>query len=106
MNKEQKSNSEPGPSKFQPAPFIIFSVLTFILTVGSVFYHRVEKLEWLDSIYFSVITLTTVGYGDISPKTDAGKIFTIFYVLIGIGIVAFSANYLLTTAVKRSRHKK
>ena len=50
------------------------------------FYRFVEDLVWVDSIYFSVITLTTVGYGDFSPTTTTGKVFTIFYVLAGIGI--------------------
>jgi hypothetical protein len=37
----------------------------------------------LDSLYFSVITLATVAYGDFSPYTMAGKIFTVFYIFIG-----------------------
>jgi voltage-gated potassium channel len=38
------------------------------------------------TLYFSVITLTTVGYGDFSPSTTAGNIFTMCYIFIGIGI--------------------
>jgi voltage-gated potassium channel len=57
------------------------------IAVGTVFYHLVEHLAWVDSYYFCVISLTTVGYGDITPHTNAGKIFTTFYVLIGVGIL-------------------
>ena len=68
-----------------------FRALTFLVVVllasGSVFYWRFEGWNFLDSLYFSVITLTTVGYGDFSPQTTAGKIFTIVYVLIGLGIL-------------------
>ena len=58
-----------------------------ILGVGTLAYRYLEEWSWIDSLYFSVITLTTVGYGDFSPSTDAGKLFTIFYILIGIGII-------------------
>lgn len=54
---------------------------------GTVFYHYVEALNWIDALYFSVVTLTTVGYGDFSPQTNLGKLFTVFYILNGIGIM-------------------
>jgi voltage-gated potassium channel len=63
-----------------------------ILTAGTFFYHHVEKWRWLDSLYFSVATLTTVGYGDFSPHTDAGKIFTIIYIFFGVGIILGFVN--------------
>ncbi len=63
----------------------ISSVL--ILLNGTIIFHYAEGWNWLDSLYFSVITLTTVGYGDLSPQTDFGKIFSIVYILTGIGII-------------------
>ena len=64
----------------------LLGIASVVVAVGTVFYRFVEDLVWVDSIYFSVITLTTVGYGDFSPTTTTGKVFTIFYVLAGIGI--------------------
>ena len=68
-----------------------FRALAFLATVaiasGTVFYWIVEGLRLLDAFYFSTMTLTTVGYGDFSPETDVGKLFTAFYALIGIGIM-------------------
>jgi len=58
-----------------------------ILGLGTVVYRYLEGWSWIDSLYFSVITLTTVGYGDFSPSTDAGKLFTIFYIFVGIGVI-------------------
>jgi ABC-type transport system involved in cytochrome c biogenesis permease subunit len=57
------------------------------ITSGTVFYWLVEGLRPVDALYFSVTTLTTVGYGDFSPETDAGKLFTVVYVLVGVGIL-------------------
>ncbi len=61
--------------------------LVLILLTGTLVYHYVEGWRWFDSLYFSVISLTTVGYGDFSPQTDFGKAFTMFYVLSGIGVI-------------------
>jgi len=60
---------------------------SFMLAIGSIFYHNIEGWSWIDSIYFSFISLTTVGFGDITPSTDIGKVFTIFYLTIGIGLI-------------------
>lgn len=89
------------PTKYQ---FLTIIALT-TLAVGTIFYHIVEKLKWLDAIYFSVVTLATVGYGDIVPKTDLGKIFTIFYILTGIGIIATFAHSLLERAAKHREER-
>jgi dipeptide/tripeptide permease len=59
-----------------------------MLAGGTVFYRLVEGWTWLDALYFCVVTLATIGYGDLAPKTGAGKAFTIVFVLIGIGIIA------------------
>lgn len=58
-----------------------------MIALGTVFYHFIEGWRWLDSYYFSVVTLATVGYGDFTPKTDIGKLFTTFYILSGVGII-------------------
>ena len=65
---------------------------SIVIAFGSIIYHYLEGWTWIDSIYFSVITLTTVGYGDFSPQTDGGKLFTIFYIIIGIGIILSFIN--------------
>jgi len=70
-----------------------------LLVVGTAFYANVEGWSVLDALYFSVITLATVGYGDLAPVTPAGKIFTMGYLLLGIGVIVAFADRLM-----RSRH--
>jgi len=80
---------------------LITAIAAGVLTIGTLFYHFVEHLSFLDAAYFSVITLATVGYGDIVPKTPLGKVFTIFYVLIGISIIGAFANAIVKNAAAR-----
>lgn len=70
---------------------LLFASAT-IVAIGTVVYHYVEGWTWLDSLYFSTITLTTIGFGDFAPQTDAGKIFTIIYIVIGIGMILAFIN--------------
>ncbi|HEY6731292.1 MAG TPA: potassium channel family protein [Solirubrobacterales bacterium] len=62
-----------------------FVAAALVLT-GTIFYWRFENWTIIEALYFSVVTLTTVGYGDLHPTTDATQIFTIFYILTGIGV--------------------
>ena len=66
-----------------------------LLVVGTAFYTNVEGWSPLDALYFSVITLATVGYGDLVPRTAAGKIFTMVYLLLGIGVIVVFADRLV-----------
>lgn len=76
---------KPQPS-FIAEMFLPVCLLLLVWGVGAVFYHVVEGLSYVDAIYFTACTLTTVGYGDITPQTDAGKLFTAVYTFVGIGI--------------------
>lgn len=83
---------------------IVALIAAAVLGIGTIFYHYVEKLNWIDALYFCTVTLTTIGYGDIVPHTTAGKLFTVLYVFVGIGIIAAFANLLLKRAAIRHQH--
>jgi voltage-gated potassium channel Kch len=81
-------------------------VTVFLATIvavvgGSSFYRFIEGWSWLDSAYFSVITLTTVGYGDLFPTSPISKIFTMLYVILGIGIIFMFIRTLARRSLKR-----
>lgn len=58
-----------------------------MLLVGTLVYHWLEGWSYLDALYFCVITLATIGYGDLTPTTPLAKAFTILYVINGIVIL-------------------
>lgn len=72
---------------------------------GTVFYHEVEGWGWIDSLYFSVVTLATVGYGDLTPETSPGKLFTIVYIFVGLGIITTFVSKLLALHRERRTHR-
>ncbi|WP_024574969.1 MULTISPECIES: potassium channel family protein [unclassified Afipia] len=65
---------------------IIFLLIMSVLG-GSIFYHWIEGWSWLDSAYFSVVALTTVGDATLGPTSGVSKIFTMIFSLVGIGLV-------------------
>lgn len=73
-----------------------------LLAVGTVGYHLLERWSWVDSLYFSVVAVTTVGFGDLSPSTDPSKLFTVGYILVGIGIIT---TYLNARLQQRGRKR-
>ncbi len=77
----------------------LFVYLVIILMVGAVLYHWLEGWDWVDSFYFVVITLTTIGYGDFSPTTPLTKIITIFYGVNGVIILL-----MFYDVIRRLRH--
>jgi voltage-gated potassium channel len=58
-----------------------------LVLTGTIFYWRFEDWTIIEALYFCVVTLTTVGYGDLSPTTDVTRIFTIVYILTGFGVL-------------------
>ncbi len=88
-------------SEFQ----VLLTLTAITLISGTLFYRYAEGWSVLDSLYFSVITLTTVGYGDLSPSTPLSKIFTMAYLMVGIGIIVAFVNKIASDAVSRRAEK-
>ena len=57
------------------------------LLIGTLAYHWLEGWSYLDALYFCVVSLATVGYGDLTPTTPFARAFTILYLINGIGIL-------------------
>jgi voltage-gated potassium channel len=78
-----------------PEGKVLLASAVTALALGTIVYSVLEGWSLLDSLYFSVVTLATVGFGDLVPTTDGAKLFTIGYIILGIGILAGFASELL-----------
>ncbi len=68
-------------------------VLGSWIALGTIIYSIREDWSIIDSLYFSVMTLTTIGYGDFAPTTSGMRLYTVVYSIMGIGLfVAFNAQ--------------
>ena len=96
---------------------ILFMIITLMLiyfsAVGIYYFENQAQPEHFssifDSLWWSIVTLTTVGYGDVYPITFGGRVFTFFILLIGLGIVAIPTGIIsssLTNAVERKKEEK
>jgi hypothetical protein len=70
-----------------------------MIAVGATVYVLVEHWTPLQAVYFCVVTLATVGYGDFHPTTELGQLFTILYIVVGVGIIA-----AFVTELAKQRH--
>jgi voltage-gated potassium channel len=66
--------------------------LTLVFVAGTLWYRLVEHWHWLDAVYMTVITLTTVGYGETQKLGDRGRIFTIALILAGVITIGYIVN--------------
>lgn len=81
---------------------VLTSAAVTVIATATVVYHWLEDWSWVDSLYFSVVAVTTVGFGDLAPTTDGAKLFTVAYILIGLGIIGLYLN----ARVEHSRRKR
>lgn len=89
---------------------VFFLVMLAVVIAGAVGIGQVENLSPLDAVYFTVVTITTVGYGDIHPVTPAGKILVMTLILGGVGcftgLVANGTELLVSRRAKSLRQQK
>jgi hypothetical protein len=76
---------------------VLAASAVLLIATGTVVFSLLEDWSIVDSFYFSVVTATTVGFGDLTPDTDAAKLFTVVYIIFGISII----GTYLSTRLKR-----
>lgn len=88
--------------------FLASFFLIYLVSVGIYYFENEAQPQAFQSIihsfWWSVVTLTTVGYGDVYPVTIGGKMFTFFVLMIGVGIITIPAG-LIATAMMKTRNE-
>ena len=69
-------------------------MLTLVVSMGTVGYMILEKWNFLDSLYMTVITLTTVGFSEVNPVSDQGRILTMTVLISGLGVMGYLVGTL------------
>jgi len=69
-------------------------LLCFLLVVGVIGFRIMSNLSWVDALYMTVITITTVGFGEVQPLDDESKIFTVFLILASVIIVGYAIKVI------------
>ena len=78
--------------------------IVFLLMGSTFFYSKVENWTIIDSLYFSVMTMSTIGYGDFVPTTTFSKIFTIIYTILSIGSFVLFTAKIVKIVLSRKTH--
>ena len=86
---------------------IIVSATTLFIWIGigTVVFHRLESWNWIQSFYFSVVTITTVGYGDFIPTNDFSRLFTAIYILVGVSIGLVTLSVIGSEIIRKREQK-
>lgn len=84
---------------------LALGVVVLCIGVGALFLRFAEDLDWIDSVYLSVMSVTTVGYGDRAFKTLNGRIFAVVWLLLSTLAVARAFLYLAEARVDK-RHRR
>lgn len=79
---------------YKPKLYISVCLLISVIIIGVAGYMLISGDNFIDSLYMTIITMTTVGFGEIHPLTDYEKIFTIFLIIISIVVYAYSITAL------------
>jgi voltage-gated potassium channel len=83
-----------------PRRFVLLAVVPFVLVAGGTLgYFFIEDWSLLDAVYMTIITLSTIGYQEVHPLSDVGKVFTIFLILGGVFTFLYTATEIIRAIV-------
>jgi voltage-gated potassium channel len=87
---------------FRSKIYTAIILLVFVLCIGVLGYRFVSDYSWIDAVYMTVITITTVGFGEVNPLDTEAKVFTIFLILSSVVIVGYAISIITEYILSRN----
>lgn len=85
---------------------IAFLLIISVLIIGTSGYHFISEYDWFDALYMTVITFSTVGFGEVKPLDLQSRLFTIFLILLNIMVYAYTisifSEYLISAPILKN----
>ncbi|MEJ6793103.1 MAG: potassium channel protein [Lacinutrix sp.] len=82
--------------------YLAVTLLFIVLLIGVLGFRVISGYSWLDAVYMTVITITTVGFGEVEPLDDASKIFTVFLILSSVVLVGYALSIITEFILSRN----
>ena len=79
---------------FREKIYTAIVLLVILLAVGILGFRFMSEYSWIDALYMTVITVTTVGFGEVHPLDDTSKIFTVFLILTSVVILGYAIKVI------------
>lgn len=89
---------------------ILFTLFTIIFVYSGLIYQVEHTINgeafqtFLDAVYFSVVTMTTVGFGDVTPLSESGRLLTVLMILTGVSLIPWQIGDLIKQLIKTANH--
>ena len=87
---------------FRSKILIAISLMVAVLVTGVIGYHNLSGLSWIDALYMTIITVTTVGFTEVGPMSPETKVFTVFLIIASVFIFAFSISVITEYILSRN----
>ncbi len=87
---------------FRSKLYLAFFLIIAVLLLGVFGYRIISNYDWVDAIYMTIITVTTVGFAEVRPLDTASKIFTVFLIISSVFILAFALSVITEHILSRN----
>jgi voltage-gated potassium channel len=88
-----------------PRVLALLTVVALITLAGAAVFSVLEGWSFTNAVYFAVVSMATVGYGDLAPKTPAGRLFTIGFLMVSVGVFVMAVTTLAEAVMRNLRAK-